>query len=38
MDNVHKVQGTDITTSTMIALTMIDACGLVPQYKMEYLK
>ena len=29
-DNVHKVQGTEITTSTMIILTMIDAYGLVP--------
>ena len=36
--NVHKVQGTEIMTSTMIVLTMISANGLVPWYKMEYLK
>ena len=38
MDNVHKVQGTEIRASTMIVLTMIDAFGLVPWYRMEYLK
>ena len=38
MDNVHKVQGTEIMTSTMIVLTMIDDYGLVPRYKTEYLK
>ena len=37
-DNVHKVQGTNIMTSTMIVLTMVDAYGLIPWYKMEYLK
>ena len=37
MSNPHKVQGTKIMTSTMIVLTMINAYGLVPWYKTEYL-
>ena len=35
MDNVHKVQGTEIMTSTMIVLTMTDSYGVVPWYETE---
>ena len=38
MGYVYKVQGTQIVTSTMIVLTMIDAYGLVPWFKTKYLK
>ena len=37
MGNVHKVQGTKIMTNTMIVITIIDAYGLVPWYKTDYL-
>ena len=36
MGNVHKVEGTKIMTNTVIVLTIIDACGLLPWYKTEY--
>ena len=32
-----KVQGTKITTSTVIVLPILDAFGQVPWYKTEYL-